>query len=53
MSSSMYHAAVENLYCASQALFNVAMKHAVQTGKDKNVEAGNSPSKLIVFADGT
>lgn len=48
-----YYCCLENIYHASQAVFNIVTKTAVEEENTKNINKGNPPSELTVSGDGT
>lgn len=52
-STSLYYAALENIYIGSKAVFDMLKKKAVNEEKIKNAENGNSMTEITVSGDGT
>ncbi|XP_039303732.1 uncharacterized protein LOC120357462 [Solenopsis invicta] len=53
LSNTTYYACLQNIYCASETVYNIVTRKAVDEEKEKNAEHGNPPSELIVSGDGT
>ncbi|XP_032681250.1 uncharacterized protein LOC116848839 [Odontomachus brunneus] len=48
-----YYACLQNIYCASETVYDIVTRRAIEEEREKNVEHGNLPSELTVSGDGT
>lgn len=53
LAAKTYYACLENIHCASEAVYDIVTRKAAEEEKEENAKYGNPPSELTVSGDGT